>query len=546
MNYLIKYTSFLAALILLASCAQQLTPSGGKRDTTPPQIVKSQPLNGSVNFTGKKIGISFNEFIQLKDLNSQLIVSPPVKKQPEIEATGKKLKIFFDEELTPNTTYTIFMGDAISDITEQNSIKGFSFIFSTGPVIDSLVLKGNILAADDNKPQAGVFVMLYNSRGDSIPSKELPRYIGKTNKDGVFSITNIAPGKYSVFALNDQNNNYLFDQPSEKIAFRSELLELIPDTSKKNITSIDLHLFEEAPEKQFVKKVSNLAGRIELQFNKPAINLSYKILNNPTLKFDLEERSFLNDTLILWHSPGFADSVNLLIQADDFSDTIELALKNWVTQKTMNKGRGDDDKLVISATPATAGKIGLHQKYTLAFNYPLLKITGVKVSLISDKDTIEAQFAFVNGNKRKLELTNQLKEKTNYQLFIPPAKFSDIFSHNNDTIKFSFSTLSGKEYGSIKLKVNSKKNSAYIVQLQDSKFAPIATYYFALSTNNEIIIPNLLPETYNLKIIEDTDANKYWTSGKFYKSEQPENILHLTKGIIVKKNFETEQEIIFE
>jgi len=173
--------------IILYSCAQIVPLSGGEKDITPPKELTSVPLNRSLNFDASTITVEFDEFIQLIDLNTQLIISPIIQPKPEITVKGKKLVIKILNDLSPNTTYSINFGNAICDITENNSFPNYKFVFSTGDFLDSLSYAGNVLNAFNLEPEEKVNVLLYAHHHDSVPLKELPNYIALTNKEGEYS-----------------------------------------------------------------------------------------------------------------------------------------------------------------------------------------------------------------------------------------------------------------------------------------------------------------------------------------------------------------------
>lgn len=223
--------SFWIILLLLWSCAKPVAPTGGPKDVEPPVITRSIPENGSTNFKGNEIVITFNEFINLKDINSQLIISPPVREIPEFRIRGKNLHVQFKEPWREETTYNIFFGNAIQDITENNPVDGYKFTFSTGNVLDSMMMEGKVINAFTLSPVKGAFVMLYDSVYDSVPYKQLPYYIARTNDNGEFQLTNLRNIPYKIFALSDINANYLFDQPAEEISFIDTLLN--PWTDEK-------------------------------------------------------------------------------------------------------------------------------------------------------------------------------------------------------------------------------------------------------------------------------------------------------------------------
>ena len=221
---------FLAAIAFLAfSCAQEAMPVGGKKDVTPPTVLEATPPNGSPGFTGNKFELKFSEFVVLDKINEQLLISPTVKEKPGFHLKGKKLIVKYKEKLKPNTTYSVYFGDAIKDLTEGNPLHSFSYIFSTGDHVDSLSLKGKVMNAFDLQPADGVMVMLYRHGNDtisfdSLPLRVPPYYLSKTDKSGNFQFNGLANDDYLVFALNDLNSNYYYDQPSEEIAFIDSLV----------------------------------------------------------------------------------------------------------------------------------------------------------------------------------------------------------------------------------------------------------------------------------------------------------------------------------
>lgn len=216
---------FLAtAVLFIHACANPVSPTGGPKDTTPPEIIRSIPLNQSVNFTGDRVIMTFSEFVTLKDMNTQLVVSPPLSEPPVFSMRGKSMTMKFEEPLRENSTYNFFFGDAIVDLTEANPLTNYSFSFSTGPVLDSLSIKGKLLNAFNLQPVKSAFVMLYDSIYDSVPYKQRPYYLARTSETGDFVLNNLRDSKYLMFALTDINGNYMYDMPTEEIAFLDSLV----------------------------------------------------------------------------------------------------------------------------------------------------------------------------------------------------------------------------------------------------------------------------------------------------------------------------------
>ncbi|MBK5286380.1 MAG: Ig-like domain-containing protein, partial [Bacteroidia bacterium] len=197
------------------SCATQQAPGGGPKDTIPPKVVHAVPEGYSTNFNSTNIAITFDEYFQVKNLNEQLVVSPPLSSMPEIKIKSKTLFIHFEDTLKESKTYTFNFGNAISDATENIALDNFQYVFSTGAEIDSEKVSGKVINSFNLEPVKGVAVMLYDSQKDSLPYLEKPSYFSKTKEDGTFTIKNIARGSYKLFALKEANNNYLFDSRDE-------------------------------------------------------------------------------------------------------------------------------------------------------------------------------------------------------------------------------------------------------------------------------------------------------------------------------------------
>ncbi|MGW8314017.1 MAG: Ig-like domain-containing protein [Bacteroidales bacterium] len=225
---------FVACAVWCWSCAQQGSPSGGPRDETPPRVLECDPPNYSTRFKENKILITFDEYVVLENANQELIVSPPLEEKPEVRLRKKTVVIQFDEALKENTTYTFHFGRAIKDLHEGNELLNYEYVFSTGDILDSLSVRGILRVAEDlSFPKDPVAIMLYTRLGDSVPMTEPPLYVGRTGDSGVFSVNNLRPDEYKLFALKDGNNNLLFDLPTEEIAFLDSSLTLNADFTRK-------------------------------------------------------------------------------------------------------------------------------------------------------------------------------------------------------------------------------------------------------------------------------------------------------------------------
>lgn len=515
--------TFTSATLILFSCAQIVPLSGGEKDIEPPKEVESSPKNGSINFAKKNITVEFDEFIKLNNISSQLIVSPLMETPPEISIRGKKLIIKLEGELNENTTYSLNFGNAITDITEANIFLNYKYVFSTGSYIDSLSYSGVVVNAFDLSKKESIYVLLYDQFEDSVPYKELPRYVALTDKEGNFSITNIANGKYKFFAINDINSNYLFDLPNEEIAFKNETIQLDSSSSDNRI-----YLFEEESEIQFIDKIegNKMFRKVDVQFNLPTTNLKVTLLNINQKDPWLLEKNEAGDSLTLWLTLNTKAEELDMIFADgiDIIDTTNIDIIGNLT----------DTLLVINTNISSA--FDLNQNIILETNRPFKTFTSDSIKLYEDSVLITTTHTEAFG-LRKFELAYHFKENTNYQLFIPPNTFEDIYGLKNDTVKIDFKTKSESNYGIVNLNISPNFSDNYIIQLfkgkkliQESNFKEVTktTYKY------------LAPGNYELKLIIDVNSDKKWNTGNYLEGIQPEKVIYYEKEIKIRANWDND------
>lgn len=302
-------TSFIILLLVslaLTRCAQIVAPTGGPRDSIPPVLVKAVPPDSSLHFKARKIELSFDEFIQLKDLQKQMIIAPNPKRQPQIRAKLRTLTIEWNDTLLPNTTYIINMGNAIEDINEGNPLDNFRYVFSTGDYLDSLEVSGKIANAETGLPDSLMAVMLYNvsdtgHTGDSIVTKEKPVYYTRTKGDGSFIFQNLPHRTFRLFALQDANGDLQYNDSTEAIAFLEQPLPV-----DSNIHNISLFAFLEkenkpaaqiAPSPDTGKKAKSLVYSVHLNNGQQDLNKPLQIAFNTRLRsIDSNKISLQEDT----------------------------------------------------------------------------------------------------------------------------------------------------------------------------------------------------------------------------------------------------------
>lgn len=552
------YTSLLLiAWLIAASCANIVTPAGGVKDVSPPVIKETFPLSNTENFPGNTIKISFDEFVKLTDISKQVIVSPFTENPPDIKTRGKSVVVVFNDTLRNNTTYSIAFGDAISDITENNILSNYRFVFSTGTVIDTLMIKGIVKNALTQKAESDVYVMLYTHNEDSVPLKETPYYLARTGADGSFYFSSLHNDNYKIFALKDLNNDYLFDQPSEKIAFLDTLIKPeVPDTiadsvSNKN-AAIHLNLFEEEPAKQrLMKAYPAMYGKVNLVFNKPlgAFSLNEVIKKSSGFKKEINKTK---DTLTLWMNNPDDDSLVLEVCDNNvIIDTAEVALiKKGV--KTNVRSGGIILALRTKHNVISKSAYDYYKPLAIEFSNPIVSYDFSKMILTENNDTIKFSVDFDRSNVcladtilRKLAIDYKWKEGTNYSLLVLPAAFRDIFNLPNDTLKIDFKTTELKDYGNVLFKVKTEENYAQLIaQLVNEKEAVIGER--RLQNDSTVKFDFIKPGNYNIKIIVDLNNNGKWDTGNYLGKKQPEKVYYNPSSIQVKANWDMEYEWALE
>jgi len=529
-----KLFILISSVFFLISCAQIVPLTGGDKDIEPPKEIESTPLNGSVQFASQEITILFDEFIQLQNLQSQLVVSPYMENEPQVKVRGKKLIIELTDTLSPNTTYSLNFGNAIVDITENNPIPNYKYVFSTGDYLDSLLYSGSVVNAFDLSPSKETSVLLYAQFEDSVPYLERPRYIAMTDKEGKFEITNIAHGSYKVFAIKDINANYLFDLPNEEIAFESKKLELT-----KSEADNQLKLFEEQASEQFVLHTEHKQfGEVKFILNKAPKQLSVKHFDNDSEPF-LLDRNPTDDTVSVWlrlpKNVGYLKNYDSLTQALEAFQVLDSThVIDTITKDIYTKL---EDSLFIFSSNINSN-FDLNKAIHLSSPRPLSSsVNWENVKLLEDSVEVAYEKVMLKKGPRHVSVQYNFKEATTYQLLLPKGCFTDIYGAANDSISYGFKTKSVSDYGIIDLAVAPNFSDDYIVQLMRNNKVisqKIATGEMKLKFDF------VKPGNYEFKLIVDANKDGQWTTGNYLKRQQPEKVFIYKKEVVIKPNWDNE------
>jgi len=564
-------------------CANQVMPTGGPKDTKPPEIVEAVPPNGSAGFIGNKFSIRFNEFVELDKINKQLLISPPMNTLPDFKLKGKTLIVKFKEELKPNTTYSVYFGDAIVDITEGNPLHNFTYIFSTGNTIDSLSLSGKLVNAFDMKPVEDAYVMLYKNNNDTLPLDSLPLmvkpyYLSKTSKNGTFHFAALSNNKYLIFGLKDQNNSLTFDQPAEQIAFLDTSVKpqfqekvKIDSLSFDTISGLSpdsLHQILDSLNRtaDSLSNAKMIRYQLRMFVNEDTVQrlLKAELLRKNTLRFSfslsadkvrITPLNYLNTShwyrsesnpaadTITWflHHPT-VDTLDLIfVQNGDTLGQRELRIIPKKKQRNRRQKKAHSPlKDFIGWHANIKGVIKPNQQLMLIFNQPIARFFTDSVLLITGKDSLyKPDYAFADMLHRKIIFPFKIKEGTAYHLFIPDSTVIDWNGLHNKKIDLSFRSKEAKEYGKLTLQINFKHQQHYILQLLNVNSDVISQVF--LKKDTSVVFSFIDPSKYRLKIIYDDNDNKKWDTGNYLRKLQPERVIFFSKELDIKANWEYEE-----
>lgn len=520
------------------ACARQSSPSGGPVDTDPPQIIATDPPAFSTHYTASGFELYFDEYVQVKDMGTQLIVSPPLKSSTDYSLRGKRIIISWKDTLQPNTTYQFNFGKAIVDANEGNVNSNLVYVFSTGDYIDSLSISGKVIQSLDNQPLPQAFAMIYKKNLDSLPQTVRPDYFALTDSNGYFLINYLPEGDFKIFSLREENNNYIYNGPPEQIAFLDHTVKsALDDTTGQHLMAS----FIEKDTTQYIKSQKGTDyGYYELVFNKPAVNPSITFADSETDQ-KLEAINYLNlgkDSLQSWVKfPKRDNFEEVTVYINDDTTLVDTAF--WYLET--NSRYKEKAKLVISSN-TNRNKLDLEKTFSLQFNNPLVEVDTSLVYFLEDSVQVyPKQFKRLQLNRR-IDVYYPFNPTSKYIFKAKAGAFKDIFESYSDSISIPFSLQDNEYYGSLKVKVSLKDSAEFsenhILRLLTEKNKIIAEKYFTegISTHFEKLTPGL----YRLEVIFDKNNNGEWDTGEYRNQLQPEKLSYYPDKIEVRSNWDFE------
>ncbi|WP_022828974.1 Ig-like domain-containing protein [Flavobacterium antarcticum] len=516
--------------ILLIGCAKRGNITGGFKDTLAPILRESVPKKYKTNFTGNEIKLYFDEYVKLKDVNKQLIVSPPMNTAPVITPTSasKYISIKIKDTLKPDTTYSLNFGQSIQDNNEGNVFPQFKYVFSTGSYIDSLSVSGTIQDALEAKSDNFVTVMLYEINekyNDSTVYKEKPRYVTNTlDSATTFKIENIKAGTYQLIALKDNNNNFIYNPGKDKIAFYKEPIVIGAENESYN-----LKLFQEVLNFKTFKPAQVSGNRATLGYTGDAEKMNITLKNGNEILKTVVTKLPQKDSVQIWFPVVKADSLQLLLDRGDYSKDYYFKIKE---QKNDS----------LSFTPKPSGTIHFREHFELTSFIPLTKFDKTKMTLVN-KDSVAVDFTTEYdefNQKLKFNFTKEPEQK--YKITLLPGALTDFYERSNDTLQYKLNTKGTSDYGNLTMKLENLKRFPVIVQLTDAKGKVIDSEYLE---SEPVARFNLIqPGTFIVRIIYDTNGNKKWDAGSYWDKMQSEEVIYFPDEIDVRANWDVDQPFI--
>ena len=580
------YIFIIIAAAVMYSCANIGNPSGGPIDKTPPIFMRSNPTPNAVNVKDRKIEIFFDEIVTLKDPSTKIIVSPAQTEMPRMSALGRKVTVELVDSLLPNTTYTIDFSNSIQDNNEGNAIDNFAFAFSTGSVIDSMRVSGYVLDSRTLEPMQSVVVGLQSNLADSAFHKEKLQRVALTNDRGQFTIRNVSPGSYHIFALKDLDRDYKFGNPTEDIAFLDSII--VPsigsreaaDTVYNDLNEIDtimratrpayfpndilLSMFNEDRKSQYL--ANNLrvdSTRISLTFaaasdTLPSLNIVGR--NDVPDQWYTLERSQTNDTLTYWIRPPHLVSADTLMVATTYLRTDTASNLSWGTdtlkftfqrQKAKKKKKNEEtDSLeqirFMELHPLANGTQEVYAPLLLQTGTPIERYSReafhLQRKLQSDTTFYPAEIKSIalrdsTLSRRDLMLKVDWEPGAAYKLAVDSLAMTDIYGLQTKPLKVDFNVRKMEEYGNIVFNIPAVRDSA-IVELLDGT-EKIVLRAPVKSHRAELL--NLLPGKYYARLFIDRNGNGKYDTGNYDMHLQPEETVYYPGAINLKKNWDVEQ-----
>lgn len=516
--------------MLFFSCATVGSPVGGAKDTIPPQVVSTNIDSSRVNVPRdiKELRIDFDEYIALKDINKQLIISPPLKKMTKILPSGmanKYLLIKWEDTLQANTTYNFNFGNAIVDNNENNPLKYYNFAFSTGEKIDDLYISGELksLLVDKEKKseEASLVVGLYQEK-DSMDYRQKPYYITKADPDGYFELNYLSPGKYRILGFEDTNSNSVFDAGKEKVGFIKEAIVL-----DKSISGLNLNLFPSQKAQKY-QEMKEVPGGILMAFEGNPEKVKVLSINEKLQDYKVTH-SPKSDSITIWfdakkNNIGIANSENLKFSYDD-----------GIKQDTVSVFYRYNTNSEMTISNVKSNLLAPNKDFVITSNYWVDKIQPEKWTLVSDSISQDFTAKISEKNPFEIEIKSNFKEEKKYSLTVPKESVSSFYESILKSYRFDFEADKIENYGIFILTIENAPKDNFWVQLLNEGGNVVYSKY---GKENVLTFNSLKPGKYNVRILVDENGNGIWDAADFATKTFAEAVYLLEKKVEIRPLWE--------
>lgn len=571
----------LAWVVIISSCASPGMPIGGPRDTIPPILLETNPKFKELNFKGDKVELTFNEFIIPDQVAEALVISPPLEKRPTIRTKGKSLVVQFNEDLKDSTTYSVDFKNSIADNNEKNPYKNMRISFSTGDVYDSLRVAGRLMNSFNLQAAENELVLLHKNLHDSAVYKVRPNYIAKTDEKGIFLIDNIAPGEYNLFAINDANNDLLYNEGAEELAFYDTLI--VPeahyyeeiDTLTKGVDSmlitghthfhpnpVYLKKFTEDIYDQYLDSYSR-ENRYQcvFVFNETVSDtFDLKLLDNEVNDWYQVEYNENMDSLIVWFADTTIANIDTMFmevsyfQLDSMAelyvkkDTLEMNFVDKIEKDTKKKKKKrDDEEDKPEPIPqfnwmANIGStVELNNSILFSAPQPVQYFDSTQIVLYFTEDTLKKplNFKFERDTSvwRQYKISYKWEPETKYTIEIDSAACENIYGITSKRFSKSFTTREEDYYGIVLINA-SNVVSPLLVQLLKNDDKEEVIVEQTIEKDQTVTFNYLPPGKYRVKVIYDDNGNGKWDTGSYQDKYFPERVVYINEVIKVRSNWD--------
>jgi hypothetical protein len=515
-------------LLIFGRCAQQVSPTGGKKDTLAPNLVQSIPVNKTLNFKDSRIELFFDEYVVLDNITQKLIITPTIENPYTFKQNGMSVVLNFKKKFNDSTTYTLNFGDGIKDFAEKNPAKNLKLVFSTGASLDSGRVYGTLTDIRSNKPLFDALVGLYNVSDTLNVAKQKPVYFSRTDSSGHFTIENTQIKDYKLIAIDDKNRNMLYNTKDERIGFLDKPINAGSDSLNYKISMFQSDITPLKVQRT-IPKVNNYT----IVFNKAIEHVNVAFTNKDSLPYILETASQIK----FFNVEPHADTTFIKLTVTDSLGTETELANNKVTFQTQRGKERQRDPLSMGVFPEAGKPLTGTFTYKLTFNKPIKLMDDKKIQLITDSLSHETLSAFPytwNANRNILTIEAKSFAKDSIKWEFAKGSFISVEGDTLPRVLNKYPVLNPEQYGLLRGAVtNADSSKHFIVELVDEQLK-----VFAYSFSSPYRFINIPQGKYFLRLILDANNNKRWDSGNVEKGRQPEKIIYLPEKMFIKSNFE--------